>query len=155
MNFKKKTIGRMYFDGKIDISDPCYSRESCGRINDVDVQPGDYDVVSWITENGTVGIIGIYLNGVFPDQDFPSHEKMCYLESIGVDSGVAGFLKSGTELNRKEWEDFCNLFYNKIKDNELILDWGVVCYSGHGDGEYDVYALKVNDKVIAAEIRFS
>lgn len=148
MNFKKKTIGKMYFDGKIDISDPCYSRESLWRLNDVDVQPGDYDVVSWISENGAVGTIGIYLNGVLPD-----HGNMVYLESIGVDSGIAGFLKSGTELNRKEWEDFCNLFYNKIKDNELILDWGVVCYSGHGDGEYDVY-VNIDGKITAVEIRF-
>lgn len=148
MIFKKKTIGTMCFDDKIDISDPCYSRDVWCRVNDIDVQPGDYDVVTWITPNSTVGIIGIYLNGIVPDQ-----ERMGYLASIGVDSGTAGFLKAGTELNREQWKDFCDKM-SESKESAWIRDWGAVSSSGHGDGEYDVYTFKVNDKVIAAEIRF-
>ena len=147
MKLRKHKVGNIRFDGKIDITDPCYSRDVWCRMNGIEVKAGEYEAAIWTGDNA-VGILGIYFNGIVPDQN-----KMEYLGEIGVDAGVAGFVRAGTELNREEWNKFCDMT-SKSKKDAWILDWGIVSSSGYGDGSYDVFSYKLNDEITAVEIRF-
>ena len=94
---KRKKIGVMDFHGSVDITDPCYDRDVWCRMNDVKIKDGMYTCMVWrhtfkgeyegkpYTEQ-CVGIIGIYLDGVIPQQ-----KAMKEIGSIGVDAGLAGF----------------------------------------------------------------
>ena len=76
---RRKKIGVMDFHGSVDITDPCYSNDVWCRMNDVQIQKGEYTCLVWYhTDKGehngkpysykVVGIIGIYLDGRVPQQ---------------------------------------------------------------------------------------
>lgn len=153
---RRKKIGTKYFEGMVDITDPCYDRDVWYRMN-AEVKAGEYTCYVWRHTNKRVfmnkeykdicvGVIGIYLNGVIPPQK--SMENIGY---IGVDSGLAGFFMNKPDYNFDEWHDF----YDSIRNGDAwIKDEGFFSSSGDGDGEYPVYASKVNGEIIALEIRF-
>lgn len=147
MNFVKKEIGKIFIDGKIDVTDPCYARDVWCRMNDIEIKKGEYTAAVWMHDK-TVGILGIYYDGIVPEQG-----KREYLGEIGVDAGLAGFVKTGTEITDKEWPSFCDRIYASKKD-AWLLDWGVISVSGEGDGGYDVYAYRTNGDITALEIQF-
>ena len=100
---RKKLIGRKHFEGLIDITDPCYDKDVWCRMN-ATVKAGTYECRVWKqTEKyeyegeehkyQIVGIIGIYLDGIIPPQ-----KQMEEIGSIGVDAGLAGFLKTRVSL---------------------------------------------------------
>jgi len=82
---RKKTIGKLSFGPTVDITDPCYDRDVWCRMNKVSIKQGSYTCVVW-SEDGRVGIIGIYLDGKIPKQS-----AMKTIGEIGVDAGLAGF----------------------------------------------------------------
>ena len=147
MIFTKKKIGKIFIDGKIDVTDPCYARDVWCRMNDVEIKKGEYTAAVWM-HGKTVGILGIYYGGIVPDV-----AKKELLGEIGVDAGLAGFVKAGTEIDRDEWPSFCDRIYASKKD-AWLLDCGVVSVSGEGDGGYDVYAYRTNGEITAVEIYF-
>lgn len=153
---RRKKIGTKHFEGVIDITDPCYDKDVWCRMN-AEVKSGEYDCHIWRHTskeiwNGkeykdvSVGVIGIYLNGIIPPQ-----RSMEEIGSIGVDAGLAGFFMNKPDYNDDEWSDFCN----SIRDGDAwIKDEGFFSSSGYGDGCYPVYASKVNGEIVALEIRF-
>ncbi len=143
---KKNIIGTKKFGPVIDVTDPCYERNVWCRINDVVINPGNYECIAWTNDDCRVAILGIYFDGKIIDR-----QEMEFIDEIGVDSGLAGFFENKPNYSQEEWESFCG----KIKKgNYWIIDCGVFSYSGYGDGMYEVYAHKTNGVIDAIEIRF-
>ena len=156
---RRKLIGKRNFGNIIDITDPCYDKDVWCRMNNVLIKSGEYHCIKWMyTEkeefNGKqytdtrVGILGIYLGGVIPQQ-----KQMVEIGSIGVDAGLAGFFENKPDYNDSEWQKFCDRLDNN--NNAWMIDCGVYSSSGYGDGCYGVYAYKnANEEITALEIRF-
>lgn len=149
MMLNKELVGKKYFEGEIDITDPCYDKDVWCRIYTT-VKAGTYDCVVWKEPPDSVynkiRAIGIYLDGKVPTQ-----EKMQKIGSIGVDAGLAGFFKDKPDYTDEQWKEFCESIN---KGYAWIKDEGFFSVSGDGDGEYCVYAHKQRDEVTALEIRF-
>ena len=153
---RRKKIGTKHFEGIVDITDPCYNRSVWCRMT-AEVKAGEYDCIIWRnTDKGVyngeeykdvrVGVIGIYLNGIIPPQ-----KSMEEIGSIGVDAGLAGFFMNKPDYNDEEWDEFCDSIR---KGDAWIKDEGFFSSSGYGDGCYGVYAYKINNEIVALEIRF-
>lgn len=139
-------IGNREFDGKIDITDPCYNKTVWCRMNDVEVKPGNYFGYIETNSKGRVSLIGIYL-----DDDLPTN-AFAHIGDIGVDAGLAGFFENKPDYSSEEWVEICEKLRGK---NWALLDDGFVSLTGYGDGEYPVWASKNDDgKVVALEIKF-
>ena len=154
---KRKTIGKKFFDGHVDITDPCYNRDVWCRMNQICIQEGWYTCIAWYHSerilfekkqffSRRVGILGIYLNGVIPLQ-----KSMEEIGAIGVDAGLAGFFHNKPDYDDEQWAKICS----QISQGDVWLnDDGFFSASGYGDGCYGVYAQKVNKQIVALEIRF-
>lgn len=154
---RRKLIGRKDFTGTVDVTDPCYDRDTWCRMNNVSIKPGSYNCVVWYhTEHGAfdgkayiqkiVGAIGIYLDGHIPQQ-----KEMELYGDIGVDSGLAGFFENKPDYSDEAWSKFCDGIQKGdawLNDNEFFSR------SGYGDGGYGVYAYKEKGEITALEIRF-
>ena len=157
--FRKKIIGKRVFGSKVEVTDPCYSRDVWCKMDDIEIVPGEYTCVVWMHKdsyeyNGKsyddtrVGNIGIYLGGVIPKQ-----KSMVEIGTIGVDAGVAGFFENKPDYTEEEWDKLCS----KIRKGcAWIFAEGFFSESGFGDGGYTVYAFKSPDsgKITSLEIRF-
>ena len=155
---RRKTIGTMDFHGSVDITDPCYSKDTWCRMNDVKIKEGLYTCVVWHhTEKGKfdegepysyklVGIIGIYLGG-----QIPLAKDMEEIGSIGVDAGLAGFFHNKPDYDDDAWSAFCERVRN---GDAWLTEDGFYSSSGHGDGGYGVFAHKQDGEIVALEIRF-
>ena len=150
-------IGYKDFSELVDITDPCYRKDTWCRLNGIKIKAGNYKCAIWMrpdtfTYNGKeyddtrVAIIGIYLNGIIP-----SETLMEEIGEIGVDAGLAGFFNNKPDYDDEQWGEFCN----SIREgNAWIKDEGFFSSSGYGDGFYPVYAYEMNDEIVALEIRF-
>lgn len=157
MRLKKKVIGNRYFTESVDITDPCYDRDTWCRMNGVKIKPGNYKCIAWMRpdtctyegkkyDDTRVAIIGIYLDG-----NIPYANEMEEIGEIGVDAGLAGFFNDKPDYNDEEWSAFCD----SIHDGDAwIKDEGFFSSSGYGDGCYPVRACKENGEIVALEIRF-
>ena len=154
---RRKVIGQKEFPSHVDITDPCYKRDVWCRMNGVPIREGLYTCIAWYhTEKNTenepscqnrcVGILGIYLNGIIPSQG-----SMKKIDEIGVDAGLAGFFRYKPDYSDEEWTNFCTMI---SKGSVWLTDEGFYSHSGFGDGCYGVYAQKVNQEIVALEIRF-
>jgi len=153
---RKKLIGRKHFEGVIDITDPYYDKDMWCRIT-ATVKAGTYDCRVWhhtekYEDEGKefkfrmVGIIGIYLNGIIPQQ-----KAMEEIGCIGVDSAKAGFFMNKPDYTDEQRQALCEATH---KGDAWIREEGFFSSSGHGDGAYGVYAYKHNGEITALEIRF-
>lgn len=153
---KRYNIGTKYFEGTVDITDPCYDKDVWCRMT-AEVKPGEYECricrrAEKVTYGGKeyndvrVAKIGIYRDGIVPNV-----KLMKQIGEIGVDAGLAGFFMNKPDYNDEEWGDFCDSIR---KGDAWIKDEGFFSHSGYGDGCYGVYAYKVNNEITALEIRF-
>lgn len=158
---RKFFVGTKTFTGDPhDVTDPSYDKDVWCRVDGLKVVPGDYDCVVWITGLPgfeRIGIIGIYLGGVVPNQS-----SMKAIGEIGVDAGLAGFFENKPDYTRGEWHDFCDYLRDSKAEGKSYAEthaWirpeGFFSSSGEGDGGYTVYARKDRDgRATAVEIRF-
>lgn len=154
---RRKKIGIMDFNGSVDITDPCYSKDVWCRMNDVKIKKGEYTCMVWHqTDKGeydgkpyahkVVGIIGIYLDGVVPAQ-----KAMKEIGSIGVDAGMAGFFHHKPDYDDAAWAGFCK----RVSHGDAwMIEDGFYSTSGYGDGGYGVFAHQQDGEITALEIRF-
>lgn len=154
---KKNIIGTKEFGSKIDITDPCYSRDVLCRKNDIQIEPGKYTCIAWtqtkrkkceseVRPDTRVMIAGIYKDGIIPEQ-----KDLVEIGYIAVDAGLAGFFENKPDYNNEEWNDFCE----KIKTGNAWIDkYGFFTSSGYGDGVYPVFTYKQNGKITVLEIEF-
>lgn len=161
---RRQKVGKMYFNGTIDITDPCYDNDAWCRMTE-NVVAGEYLCLIWVAKESykeneithcptqRVGSIGIYLDGIIPKQ-----HDMREIGEIGVDAGVAGFFQNKPDFSDKQWCDMCNIMRDGnawIQDNHDGLCEGFWSASGYGDGVYPVYAFyDDNNQITALEIRF-
>lgn len=140
-------VGKKDFNGSVDITDPCYSKDVWCRINDVKIKDGVYYCYVWRNkEEKRVSRIGIYLNGEIPKQT-----SMKLIGEIGVDAGLAGFFHEKQDFNDEEWSRFCE---NCISEDCMLNEYGFYSSSGYGDGCYPVYAYEKQHEKVALEIAF-
>lgn len=161
-------IDSRYFNGKVDITDPCYDKDVWCRTT-IKVKQGIYNCyVRLLTQDytdryGTVVrdirvsnifmVIDEYNNEVYDEIDADALDNWEYIDSIGVDAGLAGFFENKPDYDDNEWGKLCeNVFFNGIYG---VLDCGFWCSSGYGDGNYPCYRrCNKNDETIAIMIEF-
>ena len=155
-----KVFGKMNFGKFVDITDPCYTRDTWCRINGQEIEPGEYICIAEFNQDSRVGCLVItkemeYYENVVADK---------YIGEIGVDSGTAGFFNQELNLNRKELGDIfdCLLSKENLYKKVYFSPYdefgchGFFSESGYGDGGYPVYAhLNKNGIPDALEIRFA
>ena len=155
---EKEIIGNMHFGPFVDITDPCYDRDVWCRMNNLQIIEGEYTCAIWLHKESyvfadkehtykSVGRIGIYLDGIFPDEN-----NMEEIGEIGVDAGLAGFFMDKPDYTDDEWNDFCDSIET---GNAWIKPEGFFSNSGGGDGCYPVVIARNNKGDInAVEIIF-
>lgn len=141
-----KYIGSFMLGNKVDITDPCYNKDVWCRMT-TECTPGEYygyveqRNTSWGNRNT---VLTIYKDDVHVDDI-----DMEYIGEIGVDSGMVGFFNDKPNFPDDKWYEF--LEFSKVfkKNGEYnyskktyIVDYGIFCESGYGDGCYNVYANK-------------
>lgn len=156
---RRKKIGTKHFGPIIEVTDPCYNKDVWCRMNDVKIVEGEYACIIWRhTEKYTyegrevtdtrVGRIGIYLDGIIPQQ-----KAMEQIGEIGVDAGLAGFFMDKPDYTGDEWPAFCNSI--GWENDAWIKPEGFFSRSGYGDGGYPVVAGKNKDgEITSLEIIF-
>lgn len=141
---------------EIDITDPCYDKDTWCRITKP-IIPGVYVGKAEITDETSgwgkrVLNLSIIKEGVPEDRIKYSGRA---IGSIGVDAGLAGFFINKPDYicdeKRNEWKEFCEwLWHDEVNGDEKIHvcteDSPAKCVgfftsSGYGDGEYPVYKL--------------
>lgn len=153
----EKVIGTKYFGSKIDITDPCYDRDVWCRMNDVEIEPGDYECYVKLLDDEETGgwgerVAEIGIRNIVSISGAYTHVYN-YLGEIGVDAGLAGFFNNKPDYTGEEWGDFCSALGDHEK-HAWINEDGFFSSSGYGDGEYDVYAAMENGKIVALFIEF-
>jgi len=121
--------------GEVDITDPCYDKNSMGR-HTVECLVGQY-LCFYKTKNKRVSTIAII------HKDYAHlKEKLLWIHQgdIGVDAGLAGFFKSPKpDFTDNEWLNFCKQLEN-IKGLTLVNnDLGYFSETNLGDGVYPFY----------------
>jgi len=138
---KRKYIGEINLEDKVDITDPCYNKDVWCRMT-TECKPGTYTGYAYISEKLATAI----LIKEKTKEKINAEEMEC-IGSIGVDSGLAGFFNDKPDYSRDEWPDFCKMIYED-ENNGLynkIEDYGLISSSGFGDGDYNVYASPSRD----------
>ena len=160
-----KTIGTINIKvPEIMVSDPCYDIGTwCqGIIKDVAI--GEYEVLYfegykseyWPEDR----LIGIYLKDC--DIKYKNLKWEDVAGSFGMDAGMASISDMETYKKwRKEdesdkwWDDLCFGNNGMVANDTRILDDGIICNSGYGDGSYYVKeARNAENKVVAIMIEF-
>lgn len=139
---------------KLDVTDPCYDKDVWCRMT-VDIVPGTYDY-EVITYDGRCRYISIKLEGA------SSIRRGLVIGEIGVDAGLAGFFENKPDYDDDEWMNVCRNIHGNYgvvaTDKDDKAPFGcecVFCYSGYGDGLYEVRPLlDYRDVIVGYEIKF-
>ena len=150
----EQIIGTREYKGRVDVTDPCYDRDTWCRLNDVEIKPGEYECWADVWDNTQtngwgerVARLGIRLLG-------SDERTFNYLGEIGVDAGLAGFFEDKKDYTSEEWLEFCEEI-DRSNSKAWILNEGFFSSSGYGDGGYPVYAARdASGQIVALEIQF-
>jgi hypothetical protein len=154
---------------KVIVSDPCYPlNEQFGPVLLDNVLEGEYHTFVEHTKPGAwegriSRLFAVHSN------HYKNYKHLSWWkqdQTIGVDSGQAGIFTLDSYRNDKVFTGKQNNFnkdeswYGHICDRTLSKEqWGtyengVVSSSGFGDGEYELWLAKEDEKVIAIAINF-
>lgn len=146
-----KHIGQFEFTSPVDATDPCYSKNTWCRINDIPLVPDNYDGWVKIYDDESWGkrvaelIITPAQTIQKPEEMWKNYTELDYQGEVGVDAGLAGIFQNKPDFVDSEWSDFCDL----VDDgNAWVTDWGFCCSSGYGDGGYPLYCFVDDDENI-------
>lgn len=173
MLLERNLVGQITLnDGKVDITDPCYDKDTWCRMT-VDVKPGTYNCYSYIGEDRAWGkrvwinqiVIADGEDATIAEEKIRNNKSWKKIGEIGVDAGLAGFFDNKPNFNDDEWQEFCDwmrdidegIVSEKVYDSFINLFDGRSGFwtgSGVGDGLYSVYTIKNSGKIVALEIRF-
>lgn len=170
-------MSKIILGSKVVVSDPCYEIPTWCQAIVEDVLPGEYDVdvdhedfASWgnrVTE--LKAIHTDYLGSKYHDIHWSKFPVM-----IGVDSGQAGIFDFehyrndelsnsydlplyfgdnwGSKPGDNWYQRMCSLTIDETDNG--TFSHGVNSCSGFGDGGYDLFIGKDNDKVVAFQVVF-
>lgn len=165
---------KVKFGNQILVTDPCYTIDTwCNELVSNTLE-GYYDVE--VKEKyGRIKSITI----THENHPYNKDKWKCISQDIGVDSGQCGFFNLDNyrndsidipfaDDNAKEFYDTYTFrdegggeWYAKIcgytlqdKQWDALEGIGLVSSSGFGDGSYDLYAKKVDNKVTALKVKF-
>lgn len=146
---KEIICGKKTFPNKIDITDPCYSRNVWCRINDYEIPAGEYKCYIKEKSDKETGGWGKRVAKIgIRKEKADNYTKIGY---IGVDAGLAGFFFDKPDYTDDQWNELCNMVRN---GNAWIVDYGFFSESGYGDGSYDVYVGHKDGEVVEVFIDF-
>lgn len=162
LNFTK--IGSLDITSdKIDITDPCYCRETwCRRTEPI--VPGAYDCyVGTRAEKFGEVVHELTLLSAQEEHLSPSLQTQI-IGTIGVDAGLAGFFEGKPDYDDETWYKLCDFLLEPtdgIQRRYWIGDESspmkckcVLSISGYGDGDYDVYSITKNGKLVGYKLVF-
>lgn len=128
-------VGTMQLGDKVDVTDPCYSKKVWCR-KTLDCQPGSY--FGYVTVDNTCGYNQVHDISIYKDDVKPDDDDIYFIDTICVDSGMAGFFNNKPDFSNEQWNELC------IKTDDGGSFWsmfnGLFSGSGYGDGQYPVYA---------------
>lgn len=156
-------IGTHHFNHTIDITDPCYDRDTWCALWDVNIKPGDYhcQVITTNTWGVRNGVSMILHKDHYEKYETPDFEDFEYLGHIGVDAGLAGFFNDKQTYSDEKWDTlYCSEppshgLNTIIQPSTFIKNNGFYTQSGLGDGGYNVLVQKKDGEIIAIVIDFN
>lgn len=163
--FKVIELGNIFFNGKMQVTDPCYSTDVwCTK--QINIKQGEYIAKAVVYDCGDWGkrIGELTINHISCPKKKANNRVY---SSIGVDSGQCGFFDydeyekvhptyfvDENEESHKWYKNVCDITINGDCCG-LVDDMGVVCSSGYGDGCYNLYAgYNSKDEIVALRLRF-
>lgn len=156
----EKVIGVRKFDGKVDVTDPCYEKDAWCRMNGVEILPGEYECFVDVWSNKQTGGWGERVARIGIRRLRSEETVFEQIGEIGVDAGLAGFYQDKPDFTDEEWSEFCDIIHDyptmHLSEGEFSgrLN-GFTASSGYGDGGYPVYAARNSrGQVVALEIHF-
>ena len=183
MLLRKKTKGYIHIpNGIVDITDPCYDKDTRCRINNIKVKLGTYRCRYWmgaeLEEKDIEETKSLAKEFNRDEEEMLEMERRdiqgrCFvieiqlkgrafqlnspqweeIGRIGVDAGLAGFFWNKPDFTDEKWSAFCDSL-DFDKSVWLREEMGFFCSSGYGDGYYSVYAIKEKGEIIALKICF-
>ena len=162
--FKVIELGNIFFNGKMQVTDPCYSTDVwCTK--QITIKQGEYIAKAVVYDCGDWGkrIGELTINHI----SCPKKKANRVYSSIGVDSGQCGFFDydeyekvhpkyfvDETEESKKWYDKVCDITLNGDWCG-LVDDMGVVCSSGYGDGCYNLYTgYNSKGEIVALRLRY-
>lgn len=151
-------------DGKVDVADPSSDR---GDYPALGVRPGIYYCKAYTEKRNESSPVWACMivraddfgKGRCGVREIAKESNWEKVTSVKVYTGLAGFFTKKPDFTSAEWERFCeDIGYEKKTfihpfAPKALADGFFTC-SGNGDGEYPVYAIKKQGKIVALEIRF-
>lgn len=160
-----KLIGQIdLFDGLVDVTDPCYERDTWCAVFDLRVLPGKYncfiDVANfpYEKEHDATGETEVdddkrIMSLTILHESYGKDLRAALIDfepeveaEVGVDAGLCGFYSHKRDFAEEtEWDNFWkNLARYEGRDCDVKVN-GVTVSSGFGDGYYPVYKLTNNN----------
>lgn len=154
---KKILIGKKKLGPKVDIADPYYGRDEGERKNDLPLREGVYNCSVVIADDAETCGMGERVSSLWLEPDVPAvfapnaYKKIC---DVGVDTAMLSVFASETVFTKdKLWELSDKII--QLPELAMILDEGIICKSGYGDGYYPVYGVKnKNGEYVALRVQF-
>ena len=143
-----KRVGDMLVtSGHVVVTDPTYSLGTwCSE--QVDVLNGKYQVY---IDSGMLKEWGERVKSIMichDDYKWQNVDFTHYSDQIGVDSATCGIFDI-------EWfESLRHTLMGPRGEEYKLYQKGAMCWSGLGDGRYDMYAASIDDKIIAIKVVF-
>lgn len=144
-NKRIEKVGQILLSKKTTATDPCFCDGAPGRIEDIDTEPGIYDVyviradavfndVEESTDRNRITELRVIRVGSGYD---PMECMQEYIADIDVDSASAAICAKGPNYTDHEWGNVVRALH--VNNGATIYAGNAMCYSGFGDGSYGVY----------------
>ena len=168
-------------DGLVDITDPCYEKDTWCAIFEHKIKAGKYncyvsvanfpskykmEATDWevlcgkkkvgqtITKSNRRIIELIIVHESIELKAIKSWDKMC---RVGVDAGMCGFYNHKPDFTEDDkWLEFCDGL-KKFPYLQVTCDikpYGITVSSGFGDGYYDLSEFIVGSEAVALKLNF-
>ncbi len=130
----------MYIDDTdvVMVTDPCYCRLDRNTSEQKELEPGLYRLIIDFDNEGVASATLIHQKYMNMENELSEE----YEDSIGVDSGMAGFFINKPDFNDsiEHWKEFLEKYVDD-KGPYYGCRWGLFTNTYDGDGQYKLYAL--------------
>lgn len=164
MKLKFNKIGSLDITSEtIDITDPCYRRETWCR-KTMPIVPGKYNCYVG-TEKEKFGEVVRELTLLSAQEERRSPSlKTKIIGTICVDAGLAGFFEGKPDYDEESWENLSDYLLEPVNGTPRHYWLGnetsplkckcFLSFSGDGDGIYNVYSITKDGKLVGYKLVF-